>query len=232
MTGPVFKNVEQTTGVWSLQAMWAMICNGNTAHENISGAKIYVLDGQFNETSLVLPTPVCGIGAFKLQGSIGVDGNIIGNYAGGTLTDTISGSCTSTSSCAGSSDNTGDISFSMSALGGNPFDGAMWMATVTCSDGGPIVGNMMLTISGGAVSASGTGYAAYCTSTGKVASSSGASFTISGSLDAEGSGTLTVTQPMGNPLQFAATGATLSSLTSMTINGTDGTKLTLTRISP
>lgn len=232
--GPDFTSVAELNSLWKLNGTYSFLCNGAAEHISITNANVYVFNGVF-DTTLFWPTAVCGSSGVTFNGVVNLDGSISGNVAtnggGSTLSDTLAGSC-STTSCSGNSANTGEFTFTMANTGANPFDGPNWAGSVMCSDGtGVSVG---ANVSQGASTAATVGYT-ICTSTGHVLITSGTPvpgmFTVS--IAADGALSANLTQGTADTLTFTTTFTDLTGTGSTAgITGTDGARLQLARATP
>jgi hypothetical protein len=113
------------------------------------------------------------------------------------------------------------------------------MMALTCAAGGvgapDVLANVPVMIASGAFSGTATdryGANNYCMTGGTGTGASTSTFTFTGTISPEGAAMISVTQPMGDSLQFTSSSATLMSLASITIVGTDGATLVLTRAAP
>jgi hypothetical protein len=232
-SGDFVAALSDLNGIWSLSGDFGFLCDGNPINQRLTGGKVYVLDGQFDEPAIPLPTAVCNVATVKFAGAFALDGSLSGNFSvnNSTLVDTFGGTCESDAACSGGTQNTGLLSFTLAATGDNVFDGA-WSFSYACSDGTTpsslFAGLGNVTIAGGVLSSAGmmnTG----CQESGLLTYGAPQSATLSGTVSATGAVAATLTQPTGETVTFTATS---SSATAIAGTGNLGTTMSLTRPTP
>ena len=237
-TAPNFTSLSQLNAIWTLNGTVAFNCNGTAEHEAISGVKIRIFGGSFDERDVPLPTYACGIGTIRFQGAIDLTGSVTGNVSTTTgnpiLSDTISGTCTA-ASCSGQSVNTALLSpFTLSNTMENVYDGTNWQLNVRCSDGNQMAlrssGAPPSIDNGGTLQGAGsTCSGLVCTASGSTTSATSNTFSLSGTASANGTLAATFAQGAAGSLTFS--GGPSSSLTALGGTGTFGSTITLTQCS-
>jgi len=233
-----FTSLSQLNAIWTLNGTFAFSCNGVDEHEAVTNARIHIFNGAFDERNVALPSAACGIGTIRVQGAIDLTGAISGNVItqGGspTLSDTFSGTCTATS-CSAQTANTQLLyPFTLSNTAENVYDGTLWQLAVHCSDGTamsfasssspPSLDN------GGTLQGAGTTCStSVCTAAGSTADASTDTWTLSGTVAANGALSATLAQGAAGSLVFS--GGASSSATSLSGTGTFGATISLTQCS-
>lgn len=210
-------SLSQLNAIWTMSGQYSYQCNGVAENESISGARVQIFDGQFNEAVIALPTDTCNFASFLFQGSIDATGAITGTEStnGGNppLSDTLTGSCSATS-CTGSSANTGTLHFTLSNTEENPFDGT-WSIIIACGDG-TTIWKLSPTLSGGSFSQTAPGIDS-CTDGGEPMANASGNDTLSVSITGDGILTGTLNSTSDGAITFAGTSnatATVFSATS------------------
>lgn len=230
--GPDYTSLSQLNAIWSLSGQVSFLCNGAPVNEDVSGGRVHVFDGIFDE-QIPLPVSTCGATAIRFQGAIDLTGGITGNVSipgSSALVDTIAGSCSS-SSCMGNTTNTGLLSFTFTNTHENVYDGSTWQLAITCGDGSAMMlqGSGATIANGGTLQESGRACAGpICTAAGST-SGSGETFSLTGMVAADGALTASFAQSSADTLAFD--GPTNSSYTSLAGTGTLGSTISLTQCS-
>ena len=234
---PNFTSLSQLNAIWTLNGTFAFSCNGVDEHEGVTGAKIHVFNGNFDEPNIALPTAACGIATIRVQGAIDLSGAITGSVitqqGNPVLSDTFSGTCTATS-CSAQTANTQLLyPFTLSNTAESVYDGTQWQLAVRCSDGTAMSlasSSVPSLDNGGNLQGAGTTCStSVCTAAGSTTAASTDTWTLSGTVSATGAVSATFAQGAAGSLVF--TGPASTSKTSLSAPGTFGATISLTQCS-